>query len=69
MKKEQNEETRQEALMKYRVYTLTELEEIIGVSHRTLLRYVKDGTLQAVKIGGKWRVSEEKLKSFLEGSK
>ena len=50
-----------------RHYSLTELEGVVGVSHRTLMRYVKDGKLKAVKIGGKWRVSEANLKAFLNG--
>ncbi len=58
---------RQEQLSNFRVYTLTELEPVLGVTHRTLLQYVKDGKLQAVKIGGKWKVSEENLKKFING--
>lgn len=46
-------------------YTLTELESILGVSHRTLLQYVKDGKLPAKKIGGKWRVTAENLEKFV----
>ena len=51
----------------FRLYTLTELEEILGVSHRTLLDYVKSGKLKARKIGGKWKVTEENLKLFING--
>lgn len=50
-----------------KLYTLTEVEPIIGVTHRTLLSYVKDGKLKANKVGGKWKVTEESLKSFLNG--
>lgn len=46
-------------------YTLTELESILGVSHRTLLQYVKTGRLPAKKIGGKWRVTAENLEKFV----
>lgn len=46
-------------------YTLTELESILGVTHRTLLQYVKDGRLPAKKIGGKWRVTAENLEKFV----
>lgn len=49
------------------VYSLTELEPILGVTHRTLLTYVTSGRLKAVKIGGKWKVSEENLKKFING--
>lgn len=62
MKKEVPEE-----LKKYKMYTLAELEPILGVSHRTMMTYVKDGRLAAVKIGGKWRVSEEALKKLVNG--
>ncbi len=48
-----------------KLYSLTELEEIIGVTHRTLLSYVKDGKLKAVKVGSKWRVSRADLISFI----
>ena len=60
---------RQESLSSFTVYTLTELEPVLGVTHRTLLQYVKDGKLQAVKIGGKWKVSGENLKKFINGEK
>jgi excisionase family DNA binding protein len=48
-----------------RLYTLTELEAILGVTHRTLQTYMKNGKLHGVKIGGKWKVSEESLRSFV----
>lgn len=58
---------RLEALKQYNTYTLTELESVIGVSHLTLMRYVKNGKLKATKVGGKWRVSEANLKAFING--
>lgn len=60
-------ELRQEQLSNFRVYTLTELEPVLGVTHRTLLQYVKNGKIQAVKIGGKWKVSEENLRKYING--
>lgn len=48
-----------------KLYTLTELEEIIGVTHRTLLSYVKTGKLKATKVGSKWRVNRADLISFI----
>lgn len=50
-----------------KVYSLTELEPILGVSHRTLLNYIKDKRLKGVKIGGKWKVSGDNLKKFING--
>ena len=48
-------------------YSLAELEPVIGVSRRTLIRYVASGKLKGVKIGGRWRVSEANLRAFLNG--
>lgn len=49
------------------LYTLTELEPVLGVTHRTLQTYIKDGRLKGIKVGGKWRVTEENLKKFING--
>ena len=54
-------------LDEFKLYTLTELEGVLGVSHRTLLTYVKQGRLKAVKAGGKWKVTKDQLKAFVEG--
>lgn len=51
------------------VYTLEELMPVLGVSYRSLLQYIKDGKLAAVKIGGRWKVSADNLKAFIDGRK
>ena len=56
-------------LQPLKLYTLTEIEPIIGVSHRTLLTYVKEGRLKASKVGGKWRVTQGAIKELIEISK
>ena len=48
-----------------RMYKLTELETILGVTHRTLLNYVYDGKLKAIKIGQRWKVSEDEVRRFI----
>lgn len=55
----------QGGLMK--VYTVEEIAEILKVSTFTVRNYIKDGRLIAIKTGGAVRVSEENLKSFIEG--
>ena len=60
-------ENKKEQLVKFKMYNLTDVEEALDVSYRTLLNYIKEGKLQAVKIGGKWKVSEENLKAFING--
>ena len=54
-------------LEELKVYSLTEIEPILGVTHRTLLTYIKDGRLKGGKIGGKWKVSGENLRKFING--
>lgn len=48
-----------------RVYTLDEVADIMKVTKRTLYNYIKAGTLNAVKMGKYWRVSEENLQAFI----
>lgn len=50
-----------------KLYTLQELEGLLEVTTRTLLQYIKEGKLKAVKIGGKWKVSESNLQDFING--
>lgn len=67
MMNDNNKEARTASLDKFKLYTLTELEPILGVTHRTLQSYVKSGKLKAVKVGNKWKVSEENLNKFING--
>lgn len=60
-------EDRTADIQNLKVYTLTEIEDIIGVTHRTLLQYVYDGKLKAKKVGGKWRITAENLQAFVNG--
>lgn len=46
-------------------YSLTDIEKILGVTHRTVLLYVRDKKLKAFKVGGQWRVTEADLKEFI----
>ena len=50
-----------------KVYELGDVADVVHVSYRTLLQYVKDKRLRAVKIGGRWKVSEENLRRFING--
>ena len=54
-------------LEELKIYSLAEIAPILGVTHRTLLTYIKDGRLKGVKIGGKWKVSGENLRKFING--
>ena len=51
----------------FKLYTKKEVAEMLGVTERTVWNYIKVGRLQAVMIGGKWKVSDENLKKFVNG--
>jgi excisionase family DNA binding protein len=42
-------------------YNLAEVGKVLKVSRRTLLKYIKEGQLDASKVGGKWLVRREAL--------
>ena len=63
------EKTKKETLEAIKLFTLEELVSVLGVTHRTLLTYVNTGKLKAVKVGGKWKVSEANLNRFINGEK
>lgn len=48
-----------------KVYTLDEVAGILKLAKRTLYAYIKEGKLEAVKLGKYWRVTEENLQKFL----
>lgn len=50
-----------------KLYTLSDLVPMLGVTYRTLQNYIHDGKLKGVKIGGRWRVTEENLLKFING--
>ena len=48
-----------------KMYSTSELADILGVTHRTAWQYVKDGKVKAMKIGNAWKISEEHLREFM----
>ena len=50
------------------VYKLKDLVDILGVSVRTLRKYIKRGELRAVKIGRNYLVRPQDLDDFLEAN-
>ncbi len=60
-------EGRSDDLLTLKVYSLREIQGIVGVTYRTLQNCIADGRLHATKIAGKWRVTEADLRKFLNG--
>ena len=50
------------------LYDLKEVAELLSVTTTTIHNYIKSGSLDARKIGGRWYVAEETIKSFVSGS-
>ena len=48
-----------------KLFTLKETAEILRVSERTVMRYLKSGKLKASKLG-QWRIKEIDLEKFLK---
>ena len=51
------------------LYTLKEVADILKIHHGTVLRFVTENKIKGVMIGRTWRVSEEDLKSYIDGLK
>lgn len=58
---------RMKALEEMRLYTVTEIAPVLGVSRVTLKSYIKGGRLKAVKVGGKWKISQDAIRRFING--
>ncbi|HOO75374.1 MAG TPA: helix-turn-helix domain-containing protein [Tepiditoga sp.] len=50
--------------MEEKFYTTEQISEILGIHQKTVLRYIKEQRISAVKMGGQWRISETELKNF-----
>jgi len=47
-------------------YSIYEAAEILGVHHNTIRNRIKDGTLEAGRVGWEWRISMAALLAFVE---
>lgn len=56
-----------EKIQSLQLYSLKEVAQLLDVTERTLHNYIKAGKLKGQKIGGRWKVSEENLKRFVNG--
>lgn len=49
------------------MYNVKEIAQILEVTPRTVMRYIGDGKLKCVKVGGKWKITKENLEAFCNG--
>ncbi len=52
-------------IMGIKTYTADETAEILGVTKRTLIRYLKGGKMIASKIGGRWAITEKQIQDYI----
>lgn len=49
------------------LYSIDDLVEMLQVTRRTIYNYIKSEQLKANKVGGRWIITEENFKNFIEG--
>ena len=52
--------------MEEKFYTIDQIAEILGMHHKTIRKFIEEGTLKANKVGKQWRISGHDLSLFME---
>lgn len=60
-------EKRLKAIEDCRLYTIKDLEPVLGLSRFSIMRLINDGKLKANKISGAYRITEKNLRQFVNG--
>ena len=48
-----------------RVYFVSEVAEILGVSRQTVLKYIKGGIVPGLRVGGRYLIMKDEFETFL----
>ena len=48
-----------------RVYFVSEVAEILGVSRQTVLKYIKKGLVPGIRVGGRYLIMKDEFEEFL----
>ena len=48
-----------------KLYTAKEIAEILQINVFTVLRYIREGKLEHIKVGSQYRITEEQLNKFI----
>ena len=48
-----------------RVYFVSEVAEILGVSRQTVLKYIKEGLVPGIRVGGRYLIMKDEFETFL----
>ncbi|GAA0720925.1 helix-turn-helix domain-containing protein [Clostridium malenominatum] len=52
--------------MENKFYTIDQIAELLGMHHKTIRKFINEGTLGASKVGKQWRISRHDLNVFME---
>jgi len=55
--------------MEEKFYTINEVAELLDMHHKTIRKFISEGSLKANKVGKQWRISEQDLNSFIKVNK
>ncbi len=55
-----------ELQLEKKLYSTTEMAEVVGVSSAYLRRLLSQGRIEGVKVGSNWAVSREEVRRFIE---
>lgn len=50
------------------IYSVNDLMEILSVTRRTILLYIKQGKIKAFKMGNTWRITKKRFDEFVESN-
>lgn len=64
---EESEVTYQEEDISKRIYTVDEIQDILGVSKTTAYHLVKSKVFHSVRVGGQYRISKRSFDMWLDG--
>lgn len=48
-----------------KIYTVPEVQEMLGISRTYAYRLVKEGKIEAFRVGKSWRITESALQAFI----
>ena len=49
-----------------KIYSLNDLIDLLQVSRKTLIDYIKKGKIKAFRVGNAYRVTDESLQDYIE---
>lgn len=51
-----------------KLYTALQVAEALQLNEQTVLRFIREGKIKAIKVGRSYRIKEADLKAYLDGA-